>query len=38
MKNFLNKFRIPTLLGLAFITSGIVAGVFLTLREQSFIF
>ena len=37
MKNFLNKFRIPTLLGLAFITSGIVAGVFLTLREQSFI-
>lgn len=30
----LNKFKIPTILGLAVITSGIVIGIFLVLREQ----
>ncbi|TSC87556.1 MAG: Uncharacterized protein G01um10147_534 [Microgenomates group bacterium Gr01-1014_7] len=37
MKNFINKFKIPTLLGLGIIIIGIGAGVFLTLKEQSFI-
>lgn len=37
MKDFFNKLKIPTLLGLAIITSGIAAGVFLTLREQNFL-
>lgn len=37
MKNFLSKFRIPTILGLGIITSGIIAGVTLTLREQNFL-
>lgn len=37
MINFFNKLKIPTLLGISLIISGIVAGVFLTFREQSFI-
>lgn len=37
MSNFFNKFRIPTLLGLAIILSGIVTGVFLVLKEQIFL-
>lgn len=37
MKNFLNRFRIPTLLGLGVIVLGIATGVFLTLKEQTFI-
>lgn len=37
MNKIMNKFRIPTLLGLGIIFVGIIAGVFLTLREQSFI-
>ncbi|OGE32993.1 hypothetical protein A3C59_02760 [Candidatus Daviesbacteria bacterium RIFCSPHIGHO2_02_FULL_36_13] len=37
MRNFLTKFRIPTLLGLAIIFSGIASGVFLTLQGQNFI-
>lgn len=34
MIQFLNKFKIPTILGLAVIVSGIVAGIFLVVREQ----
>lgn len=37
MKGFLIKFKIPTILGLTIIISGIAVGVFLTLREQNFI-
>ncbi len=37
MNNFFNRLKIPTLLGISVITLGIVAGVFLTLRGQSFI-
>jgi len=37
MKNILNKFRIPTILGLGVIVFGIVAGVFLAVKEQTFI-
>lgn len=36
-KNLLIKLKIPTLLGLSIIVIGIIAGVFLTLREQIFI-
>ena len=36
-KNLLIKLKIPTLLGLSIILIGIIAGVFLTLREQIFI-
>lgn len=34
MTGFINKFKIPTLLGLGIIFLGIAAGVYLTLREQ----
>lgn len=34
MTNFFNKFKIPTILGLGVIISGIAAGSFLVLREQ----
>lgn len=34
MIQFLNKFKIPTILGLAVIVSGIVIGIFLVIREQ----
>lgn len=37
MKDFLIKFKIPTLLGFGIILSGIIAGVYLVLREQTFI-
>jgi len=37
MTSFVNKFKIPTLLGLAVIILGIAVGVFLVLREQSFL-
>lgn len=37
MMNFYTKFKIPTLLGLAVILVGIAIGVFLVLREQTFI-
>lgn len=37
MNNFLNRFRIPTLLGMGIIISAIAAGVYLTLREQTII-
>lgn len=37
MKDFLNKFKIPTLLGLSLILVGIGVGVFLVLREQIFL-
>lgn len=36
MKDFLNSLRIPTILGLAIIVVGIISGVFLTVRQQSF--
>lgn len=36
MRDFLSKFKIPTLLGLAIIIAGIIVGVFLVLREQVF--
>lgn len=36
MTNFFNKLKIPTLLGLSVIVAGIVAGVFLTLKQQIF--
>lgn len=34
---FINKFKIPTLLGLAIIILGLVSGVYLVLREQVFL-
>lgn len=34
---FLNKFKIPTLVGLSIIITGIVAGVFIILRGQTFL-
>lgn len=37
MIKFLNKFKIPTILGLAVIISGIVVGIFLVVREQMLI-
>lgn len=37
MKNFLVKFKMPTILGLGVIVFGIAAGVFLTVKEQTFI-
>lgn len=37
MKNFLNKFKIPTALGLSIIFLGLASGVFLILREQIFL-
>ena len=37
MRDFLNKFKIPTLLGLSVIIIGIIGGVFLNLREQTII-
>ena len=37
MTKFINKFKIPTLLGLGLIFLGITSGVYLVLREQSFI-
>lgn len=36
MRDFFNKLKIPTILGLSIIILGIIAGVFLTLREQTF--
>lgn len=36
MKDFMNKFKIPTLLGLSIIFFGIAGGVFLVGREQTF--
>lgn len=36
MISFIDKFKIPTLLGLAIIISGIAAGVFLVLKDQTF--
>lgn len=36
MRNFFDRFKIPTLLGLSIIFIGIITGVFLTLREQTF--
>lgn len=36
MKKFVDKFKIPTLLGLGIILIGIVTGVYLVLREQTF--
>lgn len=36
MRDFFNKLKIPTLLGISVIVVGIVAGVFLTLKEQTF--
>ena len=35
MKSFLNKFKIPTLLGLTIILIGIISGVYLSLRSQT---
>ncbi len=37
MTSFINKFKIPTLLGLGIIILGITGGVYLVLREQAFI-
>lgn len=37
MTALINKFRIPTLLGLTILTLGIVAGVYLVVRDQSFV-
>ncbi len=37
MKNIANRFRIPTLLGLTVIIEGIVSGILLNLKEQTFI-
>ncbi len=37
MKDFANRFRIPTLLGLTVIVIGIAAGILLNLKEQTFI-
>lgn len=37
MKDFFNKFRIPTVLGLGIIFIGIAAGVYIVLREQTFL-
>ncbi len=37
MKDFLDKFKIPTILGLSIIFLGIASGVFLLLREQIFL-
>lgn len=34
MKDFFNRFKIPTILGLGIILIGIITGVFLTLQEQ----
>lgn len=34
MTNFINKFKIPTLLGLSIILLGLLSGVYLVLREQ----
>lgn len=36
MISFINKFKIPTILGLAVIFAGITAGVFLVLKDQQF--
>lgn len=36
MINFINKFRIPTLLGLSIILLGLASGVYLVLKEQIF--
>lgn len=37
MTDFINKFKIPTLLGLGIIFLGITGGVYLVLREQAFV-
>ena len=37
MSDFFNKFKIPTFLGLGIILIGIASGVFLVLREQTFL-
>ncbi|MBI4038833.1 hypothetical protein HY384_02640 [Candidatus Daviesbacteria bacterium] len=37
MKDFFNKFKIPTLLGLGIIFVGIATGVYIVLREQAFL-
>ncbi len=36
MTNFFSRFKIPTLLGLGIIILGLIAGVYLVLREQIF--
>ncbi|MBU1031395.1 fibronectin type III domain-containing protein [Patescibacteria group bacterium] len=36
MINFINKFKIPTILGLGIIIAGLIGGVYLVLREQVF--
>ena len=36
MMNFINKFKIPTLLGISIILLGLASGVYLVLREQIF--
>lgn len=37
MRQFINKFKIPTLLGLGIIFLGLVSGVYLVLKEQTFL-
>ncbi|MDP3758151.1 MAG: fibronectin type III domain-containing protein, partial [Candidatus Daviesbacteria bacterium] len=37
MREFINKFKIPTLLGLGIIFFGLVSGVYLVLKEQTFL-
>lgn len=37
MIDFFNKFKIPTILGLGIIILGLVSGIFLVLREQTFL-
>src|SRR3989344_3209330 len=37
MTQFINKFKIPTLLGLGIILIGLVSGLYLVLREQTFL-
>lgn len=37
MKKFIDKFKIPTLLGLSIIFLGIISGLYLVLREQTFL-
>lgn len=37
MRGFLNKFKIPTLLGIAIILIGLISGLYLVLREQIYL-
>lgn len=37
MKDFINKFKIPTMLGLSIVFFGLASGVFLVLQEQMFL-